>query len=85
MNAAIANRLVKFVQGQVGLRRNQFSNQGLMPFKGIGLLASRTRRNRTRAMESLHQLDHTTHADRELSRRRIPRNSALNRRHDPTT
>jgi len=45
MDAAIADRLVQFIQRQVWPRCNQFSNQSLMPLKDIRLLATRSRRN----------------------------------------
>jgi hypothetical protein len=84
MHAAIADRLVQFIQYQVWPRCNQLSNQSLMPLKGIRLLAAWSRQNGTRALEPLHQLDHAAHANRKLPSRRVPRNSTFNRRHDAT-
>src|SRR5262245_49182663 len=84
VDAVIADRLVQFIQCQVWPRCNQLSNQSLMSLKRIRLLAAWSRRNGTCASEPLHQLDHAAHADRKLPSRRVPRNSTLNRRHDPT-
>ena len=84
MDGAIAKLLVQLVQRQVRARGNQRANQRLMPLQGIRLPATRSRPNRASTSEPLHQLDYAAHADRKLPGRRVPRNSTLNRCHNPS-